>query len=76
MRLVTALRNGAIDLVIAADAGPLFDSKVLPLWSERILVALPEGHPLASKKAIYWTDLRKRRFFSANTIQGENLRIS
>ena len=58
MRLVTALRNGAIDVVIATDAGPLFESKVLPLWSERILVALPEGHQLATKKSIYWTDLR------------------
>jgi hypothetical protein len=31
MRLVTALRNGAIDIVIATDAGPLLDSKALPL---------------------------------------------
>jgi DNA-binding transcriptional LysR family regulator len=58
MRLMTALRNGAIDVVIATDAGPLFDSKVLPLWSERILVALPEGHQLATKKSIYWTTRR------------------
>jgi DNA-binding transcriptional LysR family regulator len=30
----------------------------LPLWSERTLVALPEGHPLADREAVYWTDLR------------------
>lgn len=58
MRLVTALRSGAIDVVIATDSGPVFDSKVLPLWSERILVALPEGHHLTAKEAVYWTDLR------------------
>ncbi|WP_156439463.1 LysR substrate-binding domain-containing protein [Bradyrhizobium valentinum] len=50
--------RSAIDVVIATDAGPLFNSKALPLWSERILVALPEDHQLATKKSIYWTDLR------------------
>ena len=30
----------------------------MPLRSERVLVALPEGHQQAAKKAIYWTDLR------------------
>src|SRR5882757_4337397 len=57
-RLVTALRNGALDIVIATGGIPLLDTKVLPLWSERILVALPERHPLAANDTIYWTDLR------------------
>jgi hypothetical protein len=69
MRLVTALRNGAIDVVI-------FESKVLPLWSERILVALPEGHQLATKKSIYWTISGMRQFFSASMIRDENSKIS
>jgi hypothetical protein len=30
----------------------------MPLWSERILLALLEGHPLAGKEVVYWTDLR------------------
>jgi hypothetical protein len=25
------------------------------LWSERIIVALPEDHPLAANGIIYWT---------------------
>ena len=58
MRLVTALRNGAIDIVIVTGEAPLFDNNTLPLWSERILVALPEGHRLADEDTIYWTDLR------------------
>ena len=75
MRLVTALRNGAIDIVIATDSGPLFDSKALPLWSERVLVALPEGHQLATKNRSIGLTCETRRFFSANTIQAANLRI-
>ena len=30
----------------------------MPLWSERILLALLEGHSLAGKDVVYWTDLR------------------
>jgi DNA-binding transcriptional LysR family regulator len=30
----------------------------MPLWSERILVALPESHRLVASETIYWTDLK------------------
>jgi DNA-binding transcriptional LysR family regulator len=73
MRLISALRNGAIDIVIATDGGPEFDDKVLPLWSERILVALPEGHHLAAKKAVYWTDLRSETVLLSHYDPGREL---
>jgi DNA-binding transcriptional LysR family regulator len=73
MRLVTALRNGAIDVVIATDGGHVSDSNALPLWSERILVALPEGHQLAGKKAIYWTDLRNETVLLSHYDPGREL---
>lgn len=57
-RLVTALRNGAIDLAIVTGEAPLLDNKFMPLWSERILITLPEGHRLAASETICWTDLR------------------
>ncbi len=58
MRLVTALRNGALDIAIATSELPLLGNQGMPLWSERILLALLEGHPLAGKDVVYWTDLR------------------
>jgi DNA-binding transcriptional LysR family regulator len=58
VRLVTALRNGAIDIAIATSELPLLGNQGMPLWSERILLALLEGHPLAGKDEVYWTDLR------------------
>jgi len=58
MRLVTALRNGALDIAIVTGETPLLDSRAMPLWSERIVVALPEDHRLATSEIIYWTDLR------------------
>lgn len=57
-RLVSALRNGTIDIAIVPGQRPLLDSKRLPIWSERVLILLPKDHPLAAHKDIYWTDLR------------------
>jgi DNA-binding transcriptional LysR family regulator len=58
VRLITALRNGALDIAIVTNELPLLGNQVMPLWSERILLALLEEHPLASKDVVYWTDLR------------------
>jgi DNA-binding transcriptional LysR family regulator len=57
-RLVTALRNGALDIAIVTGELPLLETQGMPLWSERILLALLKEHPLASKDLVYWTDLR------------------
>ncbi|MFB9948861.1 LysR family transcriptional regulator [Rhizobium puerariae] len=54
--LRTALNNRAIDVKVSAlqtSAG----NSTLPLWSERILVALRFDHPLALKTEINWRDL-------------------
>lgn len=56
--LATALRNGTVDVLIVTGDVPLTDNSVRPLWSERILVSLPEDHALATKAVVYWTDLR------------------
>ncbi len=57
-RLVTALRNGALDIAIVTGETSLLDSKAMPLWSERVVIALPEGHRLATSETITWTDLK------------------
>jgi DNA-binding transcriptional LysR family regulator len=58
MRLVIALRNGVIDLAIVTGEAPLLDNRSMSLWSERVLITLPEGHRLAASETIYWTDLK------------------
>ena len=57
-RLDTALRNGAIDVAIVTGETPLRGSKTMSVWSERIVVALPEAHRLADGETAYWTDLK------------------
>ncbi|MCK1289002.1 LysR family transcriptional regulator [Bradyrhizobium sp. 44] len=58
--LMNALRNGTIDIAIVPRQKPLSDGVMLPVWSERVLVLLPQDHPLAAREIIYWTDLRNQ----------------
>jgi DNA-binding transcriptional LysR family regulator len=57
-RLATALRNGVLDILIVMGDIPLLDSRTMPLWSERVLIVLPQDHSLTARETLYWTDLR------------------
>ncbi|MET4072221.1 DNA-binding transcriptional LysR family regulator [Bradyrhizobium sp. S3.2.6] len=57
-RLATALRNGVLDILIVTGSLPLLESETMSLWGERVLVVLPEDHPLTARETVYWTDLR------------------
>jgi DNA-binding transcriptional LysR family regulator len=56
-RLTAGLRNRAIDVAIVTGERALLGSRSMPLWSERILVALPENHRLVESQTVSWTDL-------------------
>jgi len=56
--LVTALRNGVLDVLILTGGMSSPNTNAKSLWNERVLVVLPEEHPLARRELIYWTDLR------------------
>ncbi|WP_456640503.1 LysR family substrate-binding domain-containing protein [Bradyrhizobium sp. USDA 10063] len=43
---------------IVTGSLPLVDCERLALWSERVVVVLPQDHPLAARESICWTDLR------------------
>lgn len=72
-RLVTALRNGAIDIHIVTGDASSFYSKVMPLWSERILAVLPEDHALAAQDVVYWTDLQNQTVLLSEYDPGREL---
>lgn len=56
-RLIDALAAGKIDLaIVRGHPGPLRE-RAAPLWSERILVVLPQTHPLLDKPMLHWADL-------------------
>jgi DNA-binding transcriptional LysR family regulator len=56
--LATALRNRVADIAIVIGGDQLAECATVPLWTERIIVAMLKSHPLAKKDAIFWTDLK------------------
>src|SRR5882672_2339525 len=72
-RLATALRNGTADVLIVTGDVPLPNNSVRPLWSERILVSLPEDHALAAGDVVYWTDLRNETVLLSQHDPGQEL---
>ncbi len=56
-RLSTKLQNGTLDIIISTGNLSL-DCRNIALWSERVLIALPDDHRFADRDTIYWTDLR------------------
>lgn len=73
-RLATALRNGAIDIAIVTGDTPLFDSKIMSLWSERVVVVLPEGHQLVDGETLFWTDLKGETLLISRHDPGADIR--
>jgi len=70
-RLTTALRNGTLDILVVTGATPLLESQTLPL--ERILVALPEDHPLTTRDVVLWTDLQNQTVLLSQYDPGHEL---
>lgn len=55
--LLCDLEVGALDVAIVAGGTPKEGCESLTLWSERIVVAVPEHHRLAREPFVHWTDL-------------------
>lgn len=56
-RLLCDMITGSVDVAIMTTYYPGWDDRKLSLWSERVIAALPEGHPLADRSVLHWTDL-------------------
>ncbi len=56
--LISDLSSSAIDVAFVAEGNPRWEGKSLPVWSERVVVALPENHSLSNHDAIHWHDLK------------------
>ncbi len=58
--LLGEVAAGAIDVAILTSGGGKWSDRVLPLWGERIVVAVQEHHPL-NRPAIQWRELCDNR---------------
>jgi DNA-binding transcriptional LysR family regulator len=72
--LLAGIENGLLDIAIMIGEAPNRGLINRPFWSERILVAMPEGHPLAARERIHWTDLTGERFLLTERDPGPETR--
>ena len=59
--LFCALASNAIDVAIMTSDSRNGEGRCLPLWSERVIVAIPESHPLSGLSAVEWENLAGER---------------
>jgi DNA-binding transcriptional LysR family regulator len=57
--LISDLASSAIDVAFVTEGNPRWGDKSLSVWSERVVVALPENHPLYDHDFVSWKDLRQ-----------------
>jgi DNA-binding transcriptional LysR family regulator len=72
--LLAGLDTGEIDIAIIMGTASHDGFRCEPLWSERMLVALPASHPLAERDVVHWTDLRRERFLLPAADPGPDMR--
>lgn len=61
-RLLYALAGNSVDVAIMTGPATTWDGRMLPLWSERVIVAFPEHHPLCQSSRIRWVDIANEKF--------------
>lgn len=72
--LLAGIENGLLDIAVMTGEARYQGVVSRPFWSERILVAMPEGHPLAPRERIHWTDLTGERFLLTERDPGPETR--
>lgn len=72
-RLFDGIHNGTVDIAVVAGEATSDRDRSMVLWGERIIVALPEDHPLATHELIYWTDLKQERFLLSERDPGPEI---
>ncbi|TIN95499.1 MAG: LysR family transcriptional regulator [Mesorhizobium sp.] len=72
--LFAGLEHGTLDVAIVTGEPAGREGGAMALWGERIMVALPESHPLAANETVYWTDLRGETFLLSRRDPGPEFR--
>lgn len=54
---IAAIRAGKLDVAFVTGAGTVPDCETAELWQERVHVAMPGSHPLASRERLDWPEL-------------------
>jgi DNA-binding transcriptional LysR family regulator len=60
-RLLADVAAGLIDIAIVTGDEATSDLAMMPLWNERVCLAMSSAHPLAERERVMWTDLGRSR---------------
>jgi DNA-binding transcriptional LysR family regulator len=71
--LFAGIERGTLDVAIVTGEPTAREGKAMGLWSERIMVALPENHVLAANEIVYWTDLKDETFLFSQRDPGPEI---
>lgn len=71
-RLLRRLQRGQIDFAVVTRRNLVPALRVTPLWSDRIVIALPASHPLAMRREVSWTDLLHETFLIGRDNAGQD----
>ena len=63
----------AVDIAIMTRNALSWDDWRLPLWSERVVAAIPDDHPLCQRAAVEWSDLGGERILLTSQGPGPEL---
>jgi len=75
VELKAGVLAGTIDAaIVLGDAGICEVLASMALWSEQLVIALPNGHPLADKPFLYWPELKGKRFLLSHHDPGPDMR--
>jgi len=71
-RLLRRLQRGHIDCAVVTRRNLAPALRVAPLWSDRIVAALPVSHTLAARPELSWMDLRHEIFLIGRDNAGQD----
>ena len=61
-RMLSGIQSSIVDIAIHGASISDHGISKRSLWSEKLMIAIPENHPLADAEDIHWTDLRREVF--------------
>lgn len=71
--LIYGLASSALDVAFVVEPNPRSSDSSLLVWSERVVAALPESHPLTARDVVYWGELRRAALLSSQRGPGPEL---
>jgi DNA-binding transcriptional LysR family regulator len=72
--LVAALLNSTVDVAFVSDSDHAWEGLALPVWSERVVVALPDEHNLNNHEFVTWSDISQEAIMLPQRGPGPELR--